>query len=135
MANSFKVSGMEPIMKKLAGLKKSVGNKIVRNANRSGAKIFLNEMKRTVPVGSGTLKKSLKIKTPRARKDKISISIGTGDSFSGNFAGKTFYGAFVNYGTKKQKPNLFMTLAFKLKDDVVKRTVTAMIEDGVKTAI
>lgn len=132
---SIEVQNVDKVLNYLSLLDKRIQGKVLRKANREGAKVFLTEAKANVPRRTGTLKRSLKIKTPRAKSDRVSIMIGTGSGFSSNFGGSTFYGAFVNFGTKKMTANPFLTNAYKSKGNYVERLVLSKIEEGVKQTL
>lgn len=129
------VYNMDKVLSKLYTLENKIQGKVIRKANRVGAKHFLLLAMKNVPVKSGRLKRSLKIKTPRAKKDRVSIMIGTGEGLSQNFSGKTFYGAFVNYGTKNAKANPFLTNAFRNGESYAERLVIATLEQGMKSIL
>jgi len=132
---SVEIQNVDKVLNYLSILEKKLQGKVIRTANREGAKVFLAEAKANAPKKTGTLKRSLKIKTPRAKSDRVSVMIGTGSGFSSNFGGSTFYGAFINFGTKKITANPFLTNAYKEKGTYVERLVLSKIEEGVKQTL
>lgn len=71
-----------------------------RKATRAAAKIVLEDAKRLVPYDTGLLESSLKVRArKRSRKNKNTVghAVVTGEGF---FKGETFYGGFLELGTK-----------------------------------
>lgn len=94
---NFIVTGLEELDKSLSELEPKFQKKIVRQAQRQGAKILLKKAKDKAPKETGALKKAIKIKSaPRSRKF-VGIDIGVGSQF---FVGKQFYGSFLEFGWK-----------------------------------
>jgi HK97 gp10 family phage protein len=92
----FKLVGGDELFRRLHELPAKVAKTIGRRALRDGAKEILLQAKANVPVRSGRLKKSLKVRAGKQRKkETISVLVSTGKKW---FTGDTFYGAFVEFG-------------------------------------
>lgn len=98
VVGNVKLVGAEKLEAKLKALGAKVAGKIGRTAFRAGAKIVLDKAKQLAPVQSGKLKRSLKVRAGKAkRKGQIRFVVQTAQ---GDFAGDTFYGAFLEFGHK-----------------------------------
>lgn len=98
------VTGNREIDKALALFEKKVQLKITRKATRAGAKLVMEAAKANVPLLTGDLEASFKVRTVAKRKGKgrgrIGHSVRTGEGF---FQGEQFYGGFLEFGTKVRK--------------------------------
>jgi len=81
--------------------------KILRKTLREAAKfIVLPTAKSMAPKDSGTLKKSLKVrsvKNGRARRRRKAVGVGVMNVNKSLFTGSQFYLGFLEYGTKPRK--------------------------------
>lgn len=102
----YVLNGGLSLQRKLEQLPKKIQNKIGRTALRDAAKLIQAEAKRLAPVHDGpyppgkdrkpgSLRKAIKVRSGGRRKGMsiVKVTIGQGD-----FIGKTFYGAFLEYG-------------------------------------
>jgi HK97 gp10 family phage protein len=95
---NIRIDGMEDLLKRLKTLEPKLAKKVIRQSLRAGAKVILTAARAKAPRRSGLLKKSIKVRAlKRSRTGRIGITVQTGE---GDFQGKTFYGAFVEYGHK-----------------------------------
>ena len=86
---------------KLWELETKESKKGAKRATREAAKVVLRYAKSNVPVDSGALKKSLKVKAmkrSRKRKDQVGSSVITGIDTMKAFVGDQFYGQFIEFG-------------------------------------
>jgi len=124
------LSGQEELDKQLRGLALAAQKKLFRKAARAAAKPVLQAARKNAPSqhkkfrnrdkqgrfkakskigGSNLLSKSIKLRAiKRSRNGSIGVVVRIGDEM---FKGKSFYGAFVELGTKKQRPQSFMRKA------------------------
>lgn len=93
MSQYFKIEGLEELEKKLVELGKQ-SKKLMRKALRKAAKPTLSEAKALVPVKTGAVQRSLKIRSGKSGKGRVSIIIGTAKKW---FTGTFFYGAFQEF--------------------------------------
>lgn len=127
------ITGAKELQAKLAKLPKKVANKIQRQGIRKGAKIIQEEARRLVPRKSGLLRKSIKVRVPKKkRRGEIIISVQTGSL--GDFKGKSFYGAFVEYGTSKMAARPFMRPAADNKKQAATDAIVQSIREGIREA-
>lgn len=125
---SIKVKGLDKLMKKLARLPKKVANKVTRQAIRAGLKPIAAAAKSNAPSRSGKLKRAVKVKAGKRKKNRISLNAQIGE---GSFKGETFYGGFVNFGTSRQEANDFMGRAFEEKGQEGSAIIQRELRDGI----
>ena len=89
------IVGAKELEAALKALPKTVANKVVRKALRSGGKVILGAMKAKCPVETGALLKALKVRAGRRRRNSYTIVVGAS---SKDFTGKQFYASFVEMG-------------------------------------
>jgi HK97 gp10 family phage protein len=147
---TVKLIGGEELRRKLLTIDKKVAKQISSQALRAGAKVMLDATRRITPVISGTLKRSLKVRAGKRKKDRVSFQVQTRD---GDYKGETFYGAFVNFGhrvgkrkarrnsrtfndTRKEVPaNPFMARGFELSKNAALSKVTDVLKSGIEAAV
>lgn len=96
----MKVTGTFALDRKLKALPTKVANGIKRKAARRAAKPVLEAARANMPVRTGALKKSLRIRSYKSRKKGIvGVRVVTSSKW---FKGKTFYAAFLEFGTRYQ---------------------------------
>jgi len=125
---SISITGAKELERKLKQLEPKVAKKIVRQSLRKAAKPILTRAKQLVPVITGALKKSLKVRAMRRKKGRYGIMVGTA---AGWFVGKTFYGGFVEFGTDKAPARAFVRPAF----DSQKARAEAILKTELLTAV
>ncbi len=132
MAEVMKITGLKELENKLKELGPKVQKKVVRKAIREGNKVMLQAARGEAPKGeTGALAKSLKIKTRFHKKSgTLTGIVQTSDK---TLTGETYYGGFVELGTKFQEPNPWLERAFeKVKDTVLTKT-TSTLKTGIET--
>jgi len=101
------VTGDKSLDRALATLEPKLQEKGIRKATRAAAKNVLDDVRRRVPKGKTlALQKSLKVRTARRGNGKRFPRHVMGHAVStreGLFAGRTFYGGFLEFGTKPRK--------------------------------
>jgi len=106
----FQILGLDEINKKLAKLEAAIGKKIIRKEIRKALKPVKDRVKALTPVGeTGQIKRAIKVMAGRSKKGSITYRVVIGKQ---NFHGKSFYGAFAEFGTKRQKAQHFMKRGF-----------------------
>lgn len=95
MAEAVQIRGVEEIQRRLRELETRTAKKATRTALRAGAKIILDEARATAPVRTGLVRRAIKVKAGKSSKGMVSVLVQLGSKM---FAGKSFYGAFVNFG-------------------------------------
>lgn len=130
----IKLEGAKELEKKLKSLEPKIAKKLVRQSLRKAAKPILAVARTKCPVDTGTLKKSIKIRAMRRKKNSFGVLVGTALKW---FTGDTFYGAFVEFGTSKMSARPFMRPAFDEKkgeaEEILKQEITSGINEAVKT--
>lgn len=76
--------------------------RIVRKATREGLRPVLTAAKANAPRKSGRLRKSIKLRAMKRSRTKVGARITTGTAGS-DFQGKTYYGAFQEFGWRVGK--------------------------------
>lgn len=133
MQRSVKVEGLPELIKALRLFENKVFNKGLKKAFRDGSKIIQKAVKDETPKGSsGLLKKAIKVRASKRKKNRIGVNVQIGQ---GSFKGESFYGGFIEFGTKnsegkaKIKARRFMKKGFdKAKDSAGKRMIESLRE-------
>lgn len=135
---SLQLTGIKDVIGELKALDKKLQKKVVKEALKAGAKVFLKEMKDKAPVDTGLMRRALsvRVKTHMKRGDvgyqvmfrkkdveKLASTSKAGDRY--------FYPAAVEYGTSRADPHPFMRPAFDSK----KEQAIATIRDVLRGAI
>ena len=112
---TIEVTGLAELNRVLQQLPGRVEANVLRGGLRAGQKEILEAAKANVPIKSGALRDSLKIKTSN-RKGKVSATLSAGNK-------KVYYAHMVEFGTakhfikpKKAKSLFFAGLARKVVD-------------------
>ena len=126
----FTITGVDEIRRAYRTLPKRAANKVISKAIRAALKPVKKEVERRAPKGkTGLLARSFKVRV-RTKKKRgiIALDVRNGE---GDFKGKTYYAAMVNFGTKKQKAQGFMEAAF----DATKDSAAAQVANEVAAGI
>lgn len=128
------IKGLEQLISKLNNLPEKLEKKVIRAAVRKGAILVRNKAREKVPVKTGTLKKSIKIRSNRVANGIISFKIGpTNDKKKGT---DVFYGRFIEFGTSKMAAKPFMRPALDESEtevlNVVIDNIKSKLEEGTK---
>lgn len=127
---TFVITGLDDIDRKLRTLEPRVAKKVLRQAMRKAMKRVQTMVKELAPERSGELKRAIKVRAARrTRKKQIRINVRIG---KGDFKGDTYYGAMVEYGTKKQQGQHFMETAFKLAGARAREDAIEAITQGIE---
>lgn len=102
VALNVRIEGAREIEKALTEVTKGQGRAAIRKGCRAGAKIVQAAAKQTVPKKTGLLRKSIKVRAIKRTRTKIGVNVTTGKTAS-LFTGKTYYGAFQEWGWKVGK--------------------------------
>jgi len=99
---TVQTDGFEHIQKLLRQLPPILQKGALRKGIRAGAKIIAEEARRRVPVDTGALRKSIKVRaaTRLRKKTAVGVRVVAGE---GDYKGDTFYGSFIEYGYWKQE--------------------------------
>jgi HK97 gp10 family phage protein len=130
MAVRVVLIGVKELDRLLKGLEPRVARKVIRQAMRRALRPVMAAVQRNAPVDTGTLKAAIKLRAARARKrGQIILEVRIGE---GDFKGKQFYAAMVEYGTSKQPAQGFMRRAFDATGDAAKRQALGAIMAGIE---
>lgn len=91
---------VEAIRRMLVQLPRKVRNKVLRQELRKAAKELVAPSKAAVPVRTGKLRKSIKVraaKKPDVKRGTLGVTVGYSNK---DFSGDAFYGSFLEYGWK-----------------------------------
>ena len=91
--NKAGVYGAKELIKLFDEIPASLSVDILRNINRSGARIYKDEIRSSAPVGNDHIYKAVKIENDR--RDKTAIYAGVGS--------KGFMARFIEFGTAVRK--------------------------------
>jgi HK97 gp10 family phage protein len=96
------VRGLEELKRELNKLSVAIGDRLINNAARAGARVVARQAKANAPVGeTGALKKSLRVRRRSAddrRRGEVVAYAGT----------PLFYAKFQEFGTVKQPARPFL---------------------------
>ena len=126
------VTGVAEIDRALRDLEPKLGKKVIRQEMRKSLKATQTAAKQLAPVASGAVRNAIKIRAGKTKRGRISIIVILGE---GDFVGKTFYGAFVDLGTKRIIARMFMTRAFESTKDSAKNQAVAGILAGLEKIV
>ena len=128
------VLGIPELDRKLRSLPAKLEKKVVRQALREALKPLLAATRQAAPQGlTGQLRRAVRLRAAkRTRKGNIRFIVQIGAGF---FVGKTFYGSFVELGTKYIEARHFMTRVYESHKEAAKQDAIARIKSGVDSAI
>lgn len=96
------ITGDKALLSKLSKLRKTQAKKAIRVGSRAGSKIIQSAAKENVPVVTGALRTSIKVRAlPRSRK-------WTGTQVTTRVEGGVPYASFVELGTHRMKARKFI---------------------------
>ena len=109
----------------LEALDKKFRNKLCRDAVRKACKILAKQVQANAPVETGALKKSVKVRAGKRKKDVISMLVIVTGGHDQPIPGH------VEYGTSKTKPRPFFNPAIESKLPEMEATVIGEITSGI----
>jgi HK97 gp10 family phage protein len=119
------VEGIDKALKELGKLEDKVGKKQIKKIVRKAGKVIEKKAKQNVPVDTGSLKKSIKVKAIAHSADHAYSVVGP--SVSGKNVGH--HGHLVEFGTRdkngnqKNKPQPFLKPAVDESADEVQQVM------------
>ncbi|WP_254513878.1 HK97-gp10 family putative phage morphogenesis protein [Anatilimnocola floriformis] len=135
---TIKVEGLPQLIKALGEFEKKIFNKVLKKAFREGAKVSQKAIKALIPKGeTGALRKALKVRTLARKKDRVGISVQMGE---GSFQGATFYGGFLEWGTKNKEGQTkieareFIKKGFNDSKEAAAAAMVRTIKEGINAA-
>lgn len=123
-----KIDGIERLTKKLAALDKKTRNQVVRKSLRDGAKTLAAEVKGRAPVESGLLRKSVKVRAAKRKKDRITLRVVVSGGHPTPMVGS------VELGDRDEAARPFIRPAFDARGDQVRDTALNAIARGIEEA-
>ena len=127
IGQELRVSIDPGIRRRLERLPKSVAKGAVRFALREALRPVRAQARAEVPVDTGLVRRSIKIKAQRSKSAVIfRVTIGDRD-----FVGDAFYGAFHEFGTEKLDARPFLKPAF----DQNEAAIVAGLSKGIAAGI
>ena len=126
---NIKIEGAKELENKLKGFEPKIGRKVIRQALRKAAKVILIAAKANVPVVTGDLKKSLKVRALKKKRHRYGVMVAIS---AGWFKGKTFYGAFVEFGTSRMPAKPFMRPAYDSEKDKAGMVLRSELKKGIE---
>lgn len=143
-SRSVTIAGDKAIDKALRGFAPALAKQLLRSSLRQGAKVLAVEAAKEAPRGkTRVLSKSIKVRAARrSRKGVVALLVRTA---AGDFKGKSYYGSFVEFGTKGRRPGKrgggpirarhFMRNAVARKKEAARKVaITALRESIAKAA-
>lgn len=156
----YKLTGVEEVDRILRALPVRIANKLAQNGYKEAAKHVLGEAITRVPVDSGVLKKSLKIRAIKSRKLKAGakvvsakkrkkknkkipvplVAAATAPAPTSKQSADPaknpdgYYSHMVEFGTKKQAPQPFLIPALESAKEKVNGTLDSYVKTEVAKA-
>jgi HK97 gp10 family phage protein len=138
-----RITGVKEVDAALARLEKEEARKIIRQSIRRALKIMLDAARQLAPTGpdqvlrgkphaGGFLRKMIKVRAFRGRRNEIAARVGVGEK---DFKGDAFYGGMVEYGTKRQAAQGFMRRAFEETKARVRDEANRLIREGINATL
>jgi HK97 gp10 family phage protein len=93
----IKIQGLEQLRKKLDVLGKTGVKRAMRPALRAGQKVITKAAQAAAPVRTGLVQRNIKTRAIRRSRKHFGMRTVLGEGF---YKGKTFYGAFQEFGWK-----------------------------------
>jgi HK97 gp10 family phage protein len=93
------LTGDKELNAKLAALTGKQAKEAIRKAARPALQVTLQAARSLAPIRSGSLRRSLKIRTIRRSRTRVGMRLTTSKS-DNQYSGKTFYAAFQEWGWK-----------------------------------
>ena len=136
------IKGLDRLKENLKRLPDEIQRKVVRTANRKGAKIMLDQAKSLAPIDTGALRDGLTTRVGRSIKKLIFTNlVGVTDNKfmprSPRDLPPTIYSKMVEYGHKKPDgskvpPDPFMRNTFDLSGDMAISAVVDALDAGIQ---
>lgn len=123
MTVKFEVQGLAALDKAVRQLPKNIQKRVMKTALRAGGRVIAKEAKQNVPVGTGDLKKSIKIVTGKSKKDGALIFVTTTKD--------AFYSHMIEFGTSKMKAQPFLRPAFDSTQKEVMNAIGNKLGEGI----
>lgn len=99
----IKIQGLEQLRKKLDVLGKTGVKRAMRPALRAGQKVITKAAQAAAPVRTGLVQRNIKTRAIRRSRKHFGMRTVLGEGF---YKGKTFYGAFQEFGWKTGSRNV-----------------------------
>jgi len=127
---SVEIKGLRELDQQLKMLEPNVRKRLGRAALKAGAKLILAKAKMNAPVATGKLRDSLVVKSGRTRKpNTVNVLMMIKEGW---YKGETFYGAFVEFGTRHAPAHPFMRPAFDTEKDAALAAITRKLAEGLE---
>lgn len=97
----IKITGLKEVQRSLYAYSQQLGDRVVRNALREGAKVVQKQARANAPKRTGTLRRNIVIKNSRINNGKRNETIGvylTVNKSKKGARNDAFYGRFVEDG-------------------------------------
>jgi HK97 gp10 family phage protein len=109
MADAFTLGGFDKLEAAFKQLGAVESRKRMSRVMRDATKIVLDQAVANAPEDTGLLKESLKVRAMKRKKGRVGFLVQTQ---SGDYQGKTFYGAFQEFGSSHQPAQGFIRQAY-----------------------
>lgn len=134
----LKITGLKEVQKSLYAFSQQLGDRVVRNALKEGAKVVQKIARSNAPVRTGKLKRSIVIRNSKINNGKRSEEIGVYLTINKSKKGArndAFYGRFVedgytSRGGKRIEGVKFMSRAFNSGKSAAVNQIIRAVEAG-----
>lgn len=130
------ILGDKVLEKRLKALPLKVQKKILRKAFRSTAKDILSDARIRVPIDTGNLRKSLRVRALKKAKGRIGVQIETGtrEELGIDENDKYYYPAAIELGAEGVPVQSFLRAALEVNRVPGTDKIKKSIMDGIKEA-
>lgn len=126
---TFRINGVSEIQRAFRELPDKLAKKVVRQALRKGLAPIRDEAKTLAPRKSGRLASAIKIRAGRRKRGVIGLVVRVGDK---DFGGRPFYGAFREFGDKRQSGTHFLERAFNARKQMAAQIISSLVAAGIE---
>lgn len=112
------LSGFNELAREFDRVGKTKAKKVMRKATREAAKIILSQVQAFVPDtadSTGELSErwdQVKVRAVRRSRVRVGVTFFTDTNWTDRSGNDAWYGGLVELGTKKQKPQAYIRIAF-----------------------
>jgi HK97 gp10 family phage protein len=118
----FQIEGLEELDKAVRKLPQNVQKRVLKGALRAGGRVIVKSAKQKVRKKTGTLRKSIHLKTGKSR-DGAKVFVATKP--------EAFYSHMVEFGTSKMQARPFLRPAFDETQEEVIKAIGAALAKGI----
>lgn len=135
MKATVELDGLDQALRSVREMGRRAGGKVLRTAARDGAKVIKRQVAEMVPMKTGKLKRTLRVRKFRTKqRNTVVIGVMTGKRVKLGIkeGAKYYYPAAVEYGTKYRQARPFMRPALRRSDAQARRVFARTLWQGIQ---